>query len=54
MKDNNLGAKIEGLESQPLIGIVYEETRDEEQKSEKKKEESDKKEKRSSLMRMVK
>jgi len=31
------GAKIEGLESRPLIRIVNEETRDEERKSERKK-----------------
>jgi hypothetical protein len=42
------GAKIEGLEKQPLIRIVDEKTEDmKERKSESRKEESDKKEKRS-------
>lgn len=39
------GAKIEGLEKQPLIRIVDEDTKDEDRKSGKKKEESDEKEK---------
>jgi hypothetical protein len=43
-----LGAKIEGLEKQPLIRIVGEE-----QKSEKKMEKTDKKEKKKSFIRMV-
>ena len=47
------GAKIEGLEKQPLIRIVDEDIKDEDRKAEKKKEESDKKEERSSLVRMV-
>ncbi|MFQ6087202.1 MAG: hypothetical protein ACE5OV_04190 [Candidatus Bathyarchaeia archaeon] len=47
------GAKIEGLEKQPLIRIVDEETKDEEQKSERQKVKSDKKEKKSSLIRWL-
>jgi hypothetical protein len=47
------GAKIEGLEKQPLIRIVDEKTKGEERKSEKRKEELDKKEKKKSLIRMV-
>ncbi len=47
------GARIEGLEKQPLIRIVDEKTRDEERKSEKKKEEPGKKDKRRSSIRTV-
>jgi len=52
------GAKIEGLQKQPLIRIVGEEEREEKQKPEKKKEEKrqkeEKKEKKEPLIRIIK